>query len=78
MGFDRFVSVLALLLALTVKRGGGVRSCAVFVMLRGGGATNSLTTMKGRPCSSFITAAAILYSSVLQGRNVDNAPGRGQ
>lgn len=54
MGLDGFVAVLALLLALTW--GEGQRESEGLAGRKG--VTDSLTTMKGRPCSSFITAAA--------------------
>ena len=56
MGLDCFVSVLTLLLALAGERRGGVSSCARGDVA-GVGGTDSLTMMKGRPCSSFIIDA---------------------
>jgi hypothetical protein len=56
MRLDGFVAKLSLLLALAVERRGSVEGQS---NARGQErkATDSLTTMKGRPCSSFITAA---------------------
>jgi hypothetical protein len=53
MRLDGFVAVLPLLLALA---GMDVSTRRAWTDENGG--TDSLTTMNGRPCSSFITAAA--------------------